>query len=113
MMSSVFALYLPACVDAAELSGILVCPEFLGAWEADGSMVLYWNAEGAEILSQVQSAVRSLGGNLPEESIQFHPVVDQDWNAMWAASVQPIRVGRRIGIRPSWAAMDLPENGIE
>ena len=37
----------------------------------------------------------------------------QDWNAQWAASVKPIRIGRRIGIRPSWTTMELPEDGIE
>ena len=113
MMPSVFALFIPACLDAAELSGILACPEFLGAWEADGSVILYWNAEGAEFLQMVQSAVRSLGVDVPEECLQFHPVADRDWNATWAASVQPVRVGRRIGVRPSWATMDLPEHGIE
>jgi ribosomal protein L11 methyltransferase len=113
MNAIVFEMTIPVSVDAAELAGILACPEFLGAWEADGSVVLYWNAQGAKILQQVRSAVGMLGVALAEGNLQFHPVKAQDWNATWAASVQPIRVGRRIGIRPSWATMDMPEDGVE
>ena len=54
-----------------------------------------------------------LGVALSEGSLRFHPVEDQDWNATWAASVQPIRIGRRIGIRPSWATMAMPQDGVE
>ena len=113
MNATVFEMTIPVSVDAAELAGILACPEFLGAWEADGSVVLYWNAQGAKILQQVRSAVSVLGVALAEESLQFYVVKAQDWNATWAASVQPIRIGRRIGIRPSWATMDMPEDGVE
>jgi ribosomal protein L11 methyltransferase len=113
MKTFVFEMCIPACVDATELAGVLACPEFLGAWEENGSVVLYWNKTGAETLQQVRSAVRALGADLPEKDIQFQPVVVQDWNAKWAASVQPIRIGHRIGIRPSWAPMDMPENGVE
>lgn len=113
MKASVFELSIPACVDTAELAGVLACPEFLGAWEEDGSVVLYWNEKRAEILQQVRSAVSALGVELPEGSIRFQSVPAQDWNAKWVASVQPIRIGRRTGIRPSWATMDMPEDGVE
>ena len=113
MNASVYEMTIPACVDAAELAGVLACPEFLGAWEEDGSVVLYWNEKGEEMLQRVRNGVSALGVDLAEEAIQFRPVVAQDWNAKWAASVQPIHIGRRIGIRPSWAAMEMPENGIE
>ena len=113
MNASVCEIVIPACVDANELAGVLACPEFLGAWEENGSVVLYWQENGTDVLQQVRSAVRALGVNLPEETIQCRPVISQDWNAKWAASVQPIRIGQRIGIRPSWATMDIPENGIE
>jgi ribosomal protein L11 methyltransferase len=50
---------------------------------------------------------------IPSTSIHLQLVTHQDWNAQWAASVKPIRIGRRIGIRPSWTTMELPEAGIE
>ncbi|MGB5053049.1 MAG: 50S ribosomal protein L11 methyltransferase [Nitrospirales bacterium] len=108
-----FEITIPISVDAAELAGILDCQEFLGAWDAEGSTVLYWSKNGAEILQQVRSAISVLGVALPEGALRFHPVKAQDWNATWAASVQPIRIGRRIGIRPSWATMEMPEDGVE
>ena len=113
MKPVIFEICIPACVDAAELAGILACPEFLGAWEEDGWVALYWNKQGAEILRQVRSAVKALGVDLSEGSIQFQPVIAQDWNAKWADSVQPIRIGRRIGIRQTWNTMAMPEDGIE
>ncbi|GJL59211.1 MAG: hypothetical protein NPIRA03_20680 [Nitrospirales bacterium] len=113
MDAAVFEMTIPISVDAAELAGILDCQEFLGAWEAEGSIVLYWSKNGAEILRQVRSAFSVLGVALPDGALRFHPVKAQDWNATWAASVQPIRIGRRIGIRPSWATMEMPEDGVE
>ena len=113
MDATVFEMTIPVSVDSAELAGMLDCQEFLGAWEAEGSIVLYWRTNGAAILQQVRSAISVMGVALPEESLRLHPVKAQDWNATWAASVQPIRIGRRIGIRPSWATMDMPQDGVE
>lgn len=113
MNATAFEMTIPVSVDAAELAGILDCQEFLGAWEVDGSVVLYWREQGAEILQQVRSAMSVLGVTLAEGSLRLHPVKAQDWNARWAASVLPIRIGRRIGIRPSWTTMDMPEDGVE
>ncbi|MDT3776649.1 50S ribosomal protein L11 methyltransferase [Nitrospira sp. MA-1] len=113
MDATVFEMTIPVSVDATELAGILDCQEFLGAWEAEGSVVLYWSKNGTAILQQVRSAISALGVVPPEGSLQFQPVKAQDWNATWAASVQPIRIGRRIGIRPSWATMDMPKDGVE
>jgi ribosomal protein L11 methyltransferase len=38
----------------------------------------------------------------------------QDWNARWARSVQPVRIGRRFVIRPSWerTALDAHESEL-
>jgi ribosomal protein L11 methyltransferase len=113
MDSTVFEMTIPISVDATELAGILDCQEFLGAWETEGSIVLYWSKNGSSHLQQVRSALGMLGVALPDEALQFHPVKPQDWNATWAASVQPIRIGHRIGIRPSWATMEMPQNGVE
>lgn len=113
MQTPVFEMCLPACVNAAELAGMLSGPEFLGAWEAEGAVVLYWTSQGREIQLQVRAAVKAFGVAVSEAALQLRPVIAQDWNAEWAASVQPVRIGRRIGIRPSWASMDLPEDGIE
>lgn len=37
----------------------------------------------------------------------------QDWNRQWAQSVRPIRIGKRIVIRPSWESVALQARDIE
>lgn len=42
-----------------------------------------------------------MGNELERPPITVDSLPDQDWNALWARSVRPIRIGRRIVIRPS------------
>jgi ribosomal protein L11 methyltransferase len=113
MPPSIYQIQIPACVDGAELSGLLACPEFLGLWEQDGVLKIYWQGTEGNPLQELQEALGELKATIPNTSIHLQLVTHQDWNAQWAASVKPIRIGRRIGIRPSWTTMELPENGIE
>lgn len=108
-----FEIQIPACVDGVELSGHLSSEEFLGLWEQDGVFMIYWLGEKEGFLQRVREALAQLDVDLLNSSIQIQQVSPQDWNAQWAASVKPIRIGRRIGIRPSWATMDMPKDGIE
>jgi ribosomal protein L11 methyltransferase len=111
--SNVFQIQIPACVDGAELSGFLSCPEFLGLWEEDGGLTIYWQGNEEDMRQGIQQALNQLNVSLPDSLCIAQTVLPQDWNAQWAASVQPTRIGRRIGIRPSWGMMEMPEDGIE
>ena len=111
--STIFQITIPACVDGGELSGLLACPEFLGLWQTDESLTMYWKGSTKDRIHHIHEALIQLGVMLPFAAIHEQVVVSQDWNAQWAASVQPIHVGKRIGIRPSWDTMDLPKEGIE
>ena len=113
MSSTVYQVQIPACVDGTELSGLLSCPDFLGVWEEDGVLTSYWQGREEFILPKVREALAQLHVDLPVSAIQVQAVIAHDWNAQWAASVEPIRIGQRVGIRPSWKTMALPENGIE
>ena len=104
---------IPACVNSAELSGCFPCPEFLGLWEQDGALTIYWQGNEGSFLQEIHAALAQLDTTIPDSSIHIQLVNSQDWNAQWAASVKPIRIGHRIGIRPSWASMDMPQDGIE
>ena len=112
-ISSTLEIRIPACVDGAELSGCLACPEFLGLWEQDGALTIYWQGSEAMLRQALHEALAQLKATIPHAAIQVQQVINQDWNAQWAASVKPLRLGRRIGIRPSWATMAMPDNGIE
>ena len=113
MPATVFQIRIPACVDGAELSGLLACSEFLGLWEQHEALIVYWQGSEAGLLHEVQKALAELDVTIPDSSILVEQVTLQDWNAQWAASVKPLRIGGRIGIRPSWTSMALPYNGIE
>ncbi|MDQ1290964.1 MAG: Ribosomal protein methyltransferase, partial [Nitrospirota bacterium] len=39
--------------------------------------------------------------------VQVGDLPHQDWNRQWAQSVKPLRVGRRLVIRPSWESASL------
>ena len=113
MPPSIFQIQIPACVDGAELSGLLAGPEFLGLWEQDGALTIYWQGSEESLLQGLQGALGQLNATIPNTSMHLQLVRHQDWNAQWAASVKPVRIGRRIGIRPSWTTMELPDDGIE
>ncbi len=108
-----FEVKIPQCVDASELAGVCDGPDFLGVWEQDGLISLFWQGSGEAALNHVSMALKVMGVALGRTSMALVSVEDRDWNAEWAASVEPVRVGRRFLIRPSWIAIHPPENRIE
>jgi ribosomal protein L11 methyltransferase len=95
---------LQTTVDPGELLGFLGLEEISGAWESDGVVHLYWPADRwiPEILEIIKKALQELGDRNPAAFFAVDRIPDQDWNELWAKSIQPIRVGRRILIRQSW-----------
>ena len=110
---TIFQIQIPACTDSAELSGFLSDQEFLGLWEEAGTFTIYWQGHPDYFLQQLQDALALCGVTLTDSLLSPEPMKLEDWNAQWAASVKPVRIGRRIGIRPSWETLELPEDGIE
>ena len=103
-------------VDAGELLGLLADPMVQGAWQENGSIRLYW-PEGqwnSDCLARVQAALAQLdAATAPSTAFFVNRLPDQDWNRQWAQSVRPIRIGRRIVIRPSWEPVTLQAQDIE
>jgi len=101
--------------DSGELLGMLGESGLSGGWEEGGILRMYWPEErwNGTVLESVLGALKRLGagdaGNAPSVTI----VEDQDWNRTWAASLEPIRPGRRLRIRQSWHAPDPSFGGIE
>jgi len=84
-----------------------------GGGGGDGVVHLFWPAkrwDGAA-LEGLERALGALG--IDAGSLEVEPVPDRDWNAAWAASLQPIRLGGRIRVRQSWHEPDPAFDGIE
>jgi ribosomal protein L11 methyltransferase len=103
-------------VDAAELLGVLADPVIQGGWEEQGIVHLYWPKPqwSMEVCARLSKILRELDSDtLAERDIHVEELPDQDWNRQWSQSVRPIRVGRRIVIRPSWEPVALQPRDIE
>jgi len=101
-------------LDSGELLAMLENDESLGAWDAEGVLRLYWSEEkwSPAVLSDLKGALARLGIEAGS-SLVIRSVPDQDWNAKWTASLNPIRLGRRVRIRQSWHSADAAFDGIE
>ncbi|WP_447977436.1 50S ribosomal protein L11 methyltransferase [Candidatus Nitrospira bockiana] len=102
-------------VDAGELMGLLEDPALSGAWQDQDAVHLYWPREhwNPDRLHGLKAALHRLTAGAADLPIAIETLADQDWNAVWARSVQPFRIGRRIVIRPSWAAASLHPGDVE
>jgi ribosomal protein L11 methyltransferase len=103
-------------LDAGEVLGLLGDPLVQGAWQDDRAIHLYWSGLtwSSAQLTHLRWVLRELTGNrLPEPDIVVHVLPDQDWNRQWAESVKPLRVGKRLVIRPTWEKVDGRSDQIE
>jgi ribosomal protein L11 methyltransferase len=103
-------------VDAAELLDVLADPVIRGGWEDQGIVHLYWPKPqwSMEVCARLNSILQALDPDvLAERDIRIEELPDQDWNRQWSQSVMPIRIGRRIVIRPSWESVALQPGDIE
>jgi ribosomal protein L11 methyltransferase len=103
-------------LDAGEVLGLLDDPYVPGAWEDGRTIHLYWPSHQwtSDHLAHVRSILQRLREQgVAEYDIVVHSFPDQDWNRQWAQSVKPLRVGKRIVIRPSWEQVPVVEGEVE
>jgi ribosomal protein L11 methyltransferase len=98
-------------IDSGELLAMLQDGESMGSWEKEGILHLFWPEErwNDAALEDLKKVLGQMGVQVHDEDLSINAVPDQDWNATWAASLQPIRLGRHVRIRQSWHAAD-PES---
>jgi len=99
-------------VDSGELLGVLNDPAVTGAWQEQGFIHLYWPSEkwNSDSLDQLRVALEHFE---PHADITVDRLPDRDWNAEWARQVKPLRIGRRVVIRPSWEPVSLGNGDLE
>jgi len=91
-------------VDPNELTGLINQPGLLGTWTENQTIHVYWdpNHWSPQAHASILTALHTLGMAHPEDLVSTHTLLTQDWNARWCRQVQPIRIGKRVRIRPSW-----------
>ena len=110
--------YIEVCivtpVDPGDLFSLLEETSCLGSCECEGGHLFYWPQDSwnPEVLDSLGDALRSLGDVQAADTITITRLPDQDWNARWAASLQPVLLGSRVLIRQSWNAAVAPEGGF-
>jgi ribosomal protein L11 methyltransferase len=99
--------------DAGEVLGLLSDPDVSGAWQDNGVVRLYWPGDRwtADALVSLKRALSLCGAD--DAAITVDRLPARDWNAQWAKSVRPLRIGTRIVIRPSWERADLKPGDVE
>jgi ribosomal protein L11 methyltransferase len=109
------AVKVEASVDSGELLGMLDDPHVTGAWQEEGVMHLYWPADcwTPEKLLTLRVVLEQIGVSSAQARVSVEALPEQDWNAEWARAVKPIRIGKRIVVRPSWNAPPLRPGDIE
>ena len=99
--------------DAGAVLVLLDDPAVTGAWQGDGQTRLYWPSArwNPDVLAALKQILDSLGET--EAAITVDRLPGEDWNERWARSVKPIRIGRRIVIRPSWERVKPASGNVE
>ena len=109
------AMTIQTMVDASEIVGLLNDATLLGSWETDGMVHLYWpiDAWSEDKPQNLTLVLQQLGDDCGAATITTSEFRGEDWNAQWARQVKPIRIGRRILIRPSWEPVEISPDTIE
>ncbi len=102
-------------VDAGELLARLGDGEALGCWEDEGILHIYWPESEwtPAALEDLKHAMFQLGIEDSAAGLTVKSIPNKDWDATWAASLDPVRLGRRIRVRQSWHSSDPLFDGIE
>ena len=89
--------------------------EELGCWESDDVIHIFWPESrwSSEAFEDLLRTFSIFGVNPASAGLTIETVPDKDWNATWAASLTPVRLGRRILIRQSWHLPDENFDGVE
>ena len=70
--------------------------EELGCWENDGVTHIFWpeSRYSPDALQDLRRAMSMFGIDPDAAGLTINAVPDKDWNATWAASLTPIRLGQ-------------------
>ena len=103
--------YLEISISASPVQQELLLPTMIelgceGFQELDSALLCYidkskWSDDQSEQLqSEMKRLLQTVSANA---AVTFREFKDENWNEQWERSIQPIEVGHRFVIKPSWA----------
>jgi len=118
--------YLEVSITASESQRELLIPTMVelgcrGFQETDGELLCYFAEEDSSAIKKarrqqinglrdgVGKVIRTISSNA---DVRFRTIREENWNAQWERTVQPIEIGKRIVIKPSWAEYENKNNRI-
>lgn len=112
--------YLEISISANEHQRELLVPTMIelgceGFQDSDTSLLCYinknrWdNSKQDQLLTYMKQILRTITVN---STISIREIEEENWNTQWEKTVQPIEIGRRLVIKPSWASYDNPDGKI-
>lgn len=63
--------------------------------------------------SEFETALRRMRLMYPMPTPSYRAVREEDWAEAWKAHYQPLRIGKRLLLRPQWVAVDSAPEDIE
>jgi len=119
--------YLEISITANEQQRDLLIPAMLelgcqGFWEPtpsgqeiDTHLLCYidkslWNEAKSDALKEeLKKILRTDSANA---SVKFLEIVEENWNEQWERTIQPIEVGKKFVVKPSWSSYDNRDGRI-
>jgi ribosomal protein L11 methyltransferase len=110
--------YIEISISADESQRELLIPTMVelgceGFQEIDNALLCYvdkirWTNERNELFKeQLKKLHQTISANA---SIQFREIIEENWNEQWERSIQPIEVGNKLVIKPSWCNYEKKNN---
>ncbi|MFN8528970.1 MAG: 50S ribosomal protein L11 methyltransferase [Anaerolineae bacterium] len=66
-----------------------------------------------EVKTQLEQGLRYLNMMYPMPQPEYKIVDEEDWANAWKVHYHPVRIGKRLFIRPQWIDIEIPEGAVE
>ncbi|MCC6615790.1 MAG: 50S ribosomal protein L11 methyltransferase [Anaerolineae bacterium] len=71
------------------------------------------NAQAEDTKARLEAALGHMSLMYPMPSPTYKLVAESDWSEAWKAHYHPVRIGKRLFIRPRWVEVELQPDDIE
>ncbi|CUS98213.1 Ribosomal protein L11 methyltransferase (PrmA) [Candidatus Kryptonium thompsonii] len=82
----------------------------IGCWEDGNSIKCYFKKEdwNETIKNQLLNFIQNLQEENTKVKISIKEIVEKNWNEIWQQTIEPIEVGEKLVIKPTWKQYHKP-----